>query len=169
MIVLRGRNNDDPLILQAKEAQASVLERFVAPSEYTNHAQRVVEGQRLMQSSTDIFLGWQSATGIDGTPRDFLHPPALRPQRVRGRRQHDLPKLPHLRRVCGQALARAHARTGDRFAIAGYLGTGTQFDNAIADFASKYAKQNARDYSQFLEALKSGQLTAPQAEPQINS
>jgi uncharacterized protein (DUF2252 family) len=162
VIVLRGRDNDDPLILQAKEAQASVLERFLAPSEFANHAQRVVEGQRLMQSSTDIFLGWQSATGIDGTPRDFY----IR-QLYDLKGSADVENMTYASfliyaQVCGQALARAHARTGDRFAIAGYLGKGRSFDKAIADFASKYAEQNARDYSQFLKALKSGQLTAPQ-------
>lgn len=163
VVLLRGRNNDDPLMLQAKEAQASVLERFLSPSRFTSHAQRVVEGQRLMQSATDIFLGWQSATGFDGTPRDFYI-----------RQLYDLKGSADVDNmnfnsflvyadVCGQVLARAHARTGDRFAIAGYLGKGPSFDKAIADFASAYAQQNARDYAQFLKALKTGRLTGPHA------
>jgi uncharacterized protein (DUF2252 family) len=155
VILLRGRDNDDPLILQAKEAQASVLERFVAPSEYSSHAQRVVEGQRLMQSATDIFLGWQSAMDVDGTPRDFY----LRQlYDLKGSADVDNMNFASFliyAEVCGQALARAHAK-------------GTSFDSAIAAFASKYAKQNVRDYAQFLKALTDGRLNGPQSEPQAN-
>lgn len=158
IVLLEGRDDEDPLFLQAKEAQASVLERFLPPSIHTSHAERVVRGQRLMQASSDIFLGWQRVAGENGIERDFyvrqLHDwkgsfdtDAARPE---GARLYG--------RICGETLARAHARTGDRVAIAGYLGGSTAFDEAIADFAAAYADQNDADYEAFTEAIASGRL-----------
>ncbi|MFB9308146.1 uncharacterized protein (DUF2252 family) [Agromyces hippuratus] len=160
IVLLRGRDDADPLLLQAKEAQASVLERFLAPSAYAHHGERVVRGQRMMQAASDIFLGWQRATGHDGVDRDFYL-----------RQLHDwkgsfdieasVPSGAKLyARVCGETLARAHARSGDRVAIAGYLGGSDRFDEAIADFAVAYADQNERDYRAFVAAVESGRLEA---------
>ncbi|HEY5222638.1 MAG TPA: DUF2252 domain-containing protein [Microbacteriaceae bacterium] len=160
VLLLRGRDDRDALILQAKEAEESVLERFLGPSQYAQHGQRVVAGQRLMQAASDIFLGWQQVDGVDGVKRDFyvrqLHDwkgsvdvDDVRPRGVK-----------FYARLCGQALARAHSRSGDRVAIAGYLGKGDQFDRAIADFSAAYADQNERDYAAFVEAVDSGRLKA---------
>lgn len=158
IVLLTGRDDDDPLLLQAKEAQESVLERFVRPSEYSTHGERVVRGQRLMQSASDIFLGWQQVDGYDGVRRDYyirqLHdwkgsidPAVIRP---RG--------LSLYAQMCGETLARAHARAGDRVAIAGYIGQSERFDNVIADFAEAYADQNERDYAAFMAAIAVGRL-----------
>ena len=135
-ILLQGRDGHDPLFLQAKEAQESVLERFVGMSQYNNCGQRVVAGQRLMQAATDIFLGWQRVTGVDGEVRDFF----LRQLRDwKGSADVDTMTAGVMilySRICGATLARAHARSGDRIAIASYLGTSDTFDRAIADFAT---------------------------------
>ncbi|MBB2997095.1 DUF2252 domain-containing protein [Paeniglutamicibacter cryotolerans] len=160
ILLLRGRDDGDPLVLQAKEAQESVLERYLGPSLYPSHGQRVVEGQRLLQASGDIFLGWQSVEGIDGVARDFyirqLHDwkgsvdvDDIRPRGAK-----------FYASMCGQALARAHARAGDRMAIAAYLGKGSRFDEAIATFSSAYAEQNERDYEAFVSAVTSGRIQA---------
>lgn len=158
VILLSGRDDDDPLLLQAKEAQASVLERFLGASEFDNHAERVVRGQRLMQAASDIFLGWQSITGLDGQHRDFY----LR-QLQDGKGGID-PDVMTVRgatlyaRICGETLARAHARAGDRVEIAGYVGRSAEFEEAIADFASTYAAQNQHDFDALTGALASGRL-----------
>ena len=136
ILLLVGRDGNDPLFLQAKEAQESVLERFVGKSKYANHGQRVVAGQRLMQAASDIFLGWQRVTGVDGQVRDFY----LRQLRD-WKGSADVDNMAVERddvyaRICGATLARAHARSGDRIAIASYLGKGDTFDRAIADFAT---------------------------------
>jgi uncharacterized protein (DUF2252 family) len=155
-----GRDDQDPLLLQVKEAQESVLEGFVGRSEYTNAGQRVVAGQRLMQASSDIFLGWQRTTGIDGLSRDFYV-----------RQLHDwkgsveveamVPKgMGVYARLCGWTLARAHARSGDRIAIAAYLGNKDVFDRAVAQFAVSYADQSERDHKLLAAAIKSGRVTA---------
>jgi len=160
IMLMLGRDHDDPLFLQTKEAQASVLERFVGKSTYQHHGQRVVAGQRLMQAATDIFLGWIRIKGLDGVPRDYYV-----------RQFHDwkgsadvdsllVPGATLYARVCAATLARAHARWGDRIAIASYLGKGDAFDRAIADFSAAYADQNERDYAAFAAAVKSGRLTA---------
>ncbi|RLQ86510.1 DUF2252 domain-containing protein [Mycetocola zhadangensis] len=160
ILLLTGRDDADPLLLQAKEAQASVLERFLPPSRYTSHGERVVRGQRLMQAASDTFLGWQSATGDGGVKRDFYL-----------RQLHDwkgsidpevmVPKGAMLyARMCGETLARAHARSGDRVEIAAYLGRSAAFDEAIADFAERYADQNDADYRSFVDAIHSGRLKA---------
>jgi uncharacterized protein (DUF2252 family) len=160
IVLMLGRDGQDPLFLQAKEAQESVLERFLGRSEYPNHGQRVVAGQRLMQAASDIFLGWQRVTGLDGQVRDFY----IRQLRDwKGSADVDNMLAPVMRlyaKVCGATLARAHARSGDRIAIASYLGKSDAFDRAIADFSSTYADQNERDYQALLEAVNSGRLTA---------
>jgi uncharacterized protein (DUF2252 family) len=160
ILLLVGRDDDDPLFLQVKEAQPSVLERFRGPSKYPNHGERVVVGQRLMQAATDIFLGWQRITGIDGLTRDYYV-----------RQFHDWKGSADVdtmlvagatlySRICGATLGRAHARWGDRVAIAAYLGRKPAFDRAIAQFAVAYADQNERDYSAFAAAVASGRLVA---------
>jgi uncharacterized protein (DUF2252 family) len=160
ILLLLGRDHSDPLFLQAKEAQESVLERFVGKSSYSNHGQRVVAGQRLMQAASDIFLGWQRVTGFDGQVRDFY----LRQLRDwKGSAEVDTMSASLMTvysRVCGATLARAHARSGDRIAIASYLGTTDTFDRAIADFATAYADQNERDYQVMVDAVNSGRLEA---------
>lgn len=160
IILMRGRGNSDPLLLQAKEAQESVLSRFLDASEYSNQGERVVRGQRAMQAVTDIFLGWQHASGLDGQPRDFY----IRQLRD-GKGSIDVETIHRsglkiYARMCGETLARSHARTGDRVAIAAYLGKSDRFDQAIADFSSSYADQNNRDFSAFMDAIASGRLVA---------
>ena len=160
IVLLLGRDGQDPLFLQAKEAQESVLERFVGKSKYVNHGQRVVAGQRLMQAASDIFLGWQRVKGFDGQVRDFY----LRQLRDwKGSADVDTMgsgPMTAYARVCGATLARAHARSGDRIAIASYLGTSDTFDRAIAAFSSAYADQNERDYAALVDAVESGRLEA---------
>ena len=160
ILLLLGRDGQDPLFLQAKEAQESVLERFVGTSKYPNHGQRVVAGQRLMQAASDIFLGWQRVTGFDGQVRDFY----VRQLRDwKGSADVDNMSASAMRcyaAICGATLARAHARSGDRIAIASYLGNSDAFDRAIADFATAYADQNERDYQALVDAVNSGRLEA---------
>ena len=160
ILLMLGRDGQDPLFLQAKEAQESVLERFVGKSKYPNHGQRVVAGQRLMQAASDIFLGWQRVTGLDGQVRDFY----LRQLRDwKGSADVDnmsASLMTAYSRICGATLARAHARSGDRIAIAAYLGTSDRFDRAIADFSTAYADQNERDYEAMVKAVGSGRLVA---------
>ncbi|HTY71001.1 MAG TPA: DUF2252 domain-containing protein [Actinomycetes bacterium] len=155
-----GRDSDDPLFLQVKEAPPSVLESYLGPSEYSNCGQRVVSGQRLMQSVSDLMLGWQRVKGVDGVERDYY----VR-QLYDGKGsipiERLLPRgLAIYGKVCGWTLARAHARTGDRIAIAAYLGTGSTFDRAICDFAFAYAEQNAKDYAALKAAVDSGRVQA---------
>jgi uncharacterized protein (DUF2252 family) len=160
ILLLQGRDGQDPLFLQAKEAQESVLERFVGTSQYANSGQRAVAGQRLMQAASDIFLGWQRATGLDGEVRDFY----VRQLRDwKGSAEVDTMSSSAMTiysRICGATLARAHARSGDRIAIASYLGASDAFDRAITDFASAYGDQNDRDYRALVDAVKSGRLVA---------
>jgi len=160
ILLLLGRDGQDPLFLQAKEAQESVLERFVGKSKYRNHGQRVVAGQRLMQAVSDIFLGWQHVTGFDGEERDF-YIRQLRDWKGSADIESMVPSgMTAYSRICGATLARAHARSGDRIAIASYLGKSDGFDRAIADFAVSYADQNERDYEAVVRAVKSGRLEA---------
>ena len=162
IVLLRGRDDADPLFLQAKEAQASVLERFLEPCEYDNQGERVVRGQRLMQGSSDIFLGWQRVRGEGGIERDF-YMRQLRDWKGSVDAEKAVPRGTLLyARICGETLARAHARSGDRVEIAAYLGKSTAFDEAIADFAEAYADQNDADYAAFLAAIESGRLEARQ-------
>jgi uncharacterized protein (DUF2252 family) len=160
IMLMLGRDDNDPLFLQIKEAQASVLERFLPESTYRHHGERVVAGQRLMQGATDIFLGWQSIKGLDGVTRDYY---VRQFQDWKGSADVDsllVPGAVLYSRICGATLARAHARWGDRIAIASYLGKGDTFDQAIADFSAAYADQNERDYAAFKAAIDSGRLTA---------
>ena len=160
IMLLLGRDNDDPLFLQVKEAQASVLERFLPASTYRHHGERVVAGQRLMQAATDIFLGWQRIRGLDGVSRDYY---VRQFQDWKGSADVDtllVPGATLYAQICGATLARAHARWGDRIAIASYLGKGEKFDRAIANFCVAYADQNERDYAAFAAAIDSGRLVA---------
>ena len=160
VVLLRGRDSDDPLLLQAKQAESSVLERFLPPSEYENHGERVVRGQRMMQAASDIFLGWQRVMGFDGVARDFY----LRQLADwKGSVDVDAMQFPVAMiyaRLCGETLARAHARSGDRVAIAAYLGKSDLFDWAVSLFAERYANQNDLDFAAFREAVASGRLAA---------
>lgn len=158
VVLMMGRDGQDPLFLQAKEAEASVLEPYAGASEFGNHGERVVEGQWLMQASSDILLGWLPAFGMDDKERDFY----VR-QLWDGKRSVDIETLPPkglevYGRVCGWTLARAHARSGDRIAIAAYLGKGDSFDQAIAEFSERYADQNELDYGALSDAAKSGRI-----------
>jgi uncharacterized protein (DUF2252 family) len=158
ILLMLGRDDQDPLFLQVKEADSSVLESFVGASAFKNHGQRVVEGQRLMQASSDIFLGWIAITGIDGVKRDF-YVRQLWDWKASADIEAFSPKrLGVYARMCGWTLARAHARSGDRIAIAAYLGSGTTFDEAMADFSDAYAKQNEADYATFKAAVDDGRL-----------
>lgn len=159
--LMLGRDGDDPLFLQMKEAEASVLERFLSKSPFSNHGERVVAGQRLMQASSDIFLGWVHVDkGLDGRERDFY----VRQLRDwKGSAEVDRMKpdgLAAYGRVCAWTLARAHARSGDRIAIAGYLGSGDRFDRAIAEFSRSYAEQNMLDYKALQDAVADGRIEA---------
>jgi uncharacterized protein (DUF2252 family) len=160
ILLLLGRDGQDPLFLQAKEAGPSVMERFLGKTEYRTHGQRVVAGQRLMQAASDIFLGWERLTGADGVVRDYY----VRQLRDwKGSANVDtMPEsaMTVYARMCGATLARAHARSGDRIAIASYLGKGDVFDRAMADFSATYADQNERDYEALGKAVESGRLTA---------
>jgi uncharacterized protein (DUF2252 family) len=160
ILLMVGRDRSDPLFLQTKEAQPSVLERFIGKSPYRNHGQRIVAGQQLMQAATDIFLGWQRVTDLDGTLRDYY---VRQFHDWKGSVQVETLQVPGATlyaRLCAAALARAHARWGDRIAIATYLGRGERFDQAIADFAARYADQNERDYEALVKAVKSGRVPA---------
>jgi uncharacterized protein (DUF2252 family) len=156
--LLLGRDADDPLFLQFKEAQSSVLEPFAGRSRYRQHGRRVVEGQRLMQAAGDQLLGWMTAQGLDGERRDFY---VRQLWDGKGSAEVELMSPRDLQtyaEVCGWTLARAHARSGDRIAIASYLGSGEVFDRAIADFAEGYADQNETDYELVTKAAESGQI-----------
>ena len=158
VILMTANGVDDPLFLQLKEAQSSVLEPFLGKSKHASHGQRVVEGQRLMQSASDILLGWIRADGLDGISRDYYVRQLwdgkgsaliddMKPAVMRGYAD-----------LCGWTLARAHARSGDPAAIAGYLGTSDRFDQALASFAEKYADQNELDYAALEHAAETGRI-----------
>ena len=156
-----GRDGQDPLFLQVKEADASVLEEFLGPSEFKNHGERVVVGQRLMQATSDIFLGWLHVdAGLDGKPRDFYGRQLKDWKGSAEIEQMDPKALAAYGKLCGWTLARAHARSGDRIAIAAYLGNSASFDRAIVQFSHAYADQNERDYQALAAAVKAGQITA---------
>ena len=159
--LMMGRDGSDPLFLQIKEAEASVLEPFLGASEFANHGQRVVTGQRLMQAVSDIFLGWvHNPEGLDGRGRDF-YVRQLKDWKASAEIEQMVPEgMKVYGRLCGWTLARAHARSGDRIAIASYLGGGDTFDRAILDFSKAYAAQNDRDYKELADAVKSGRVAA---------
>ena len=154
-----GRDREDPLFLQCKEAQPSVLEPFAGRSRFNNHGRRVVEGQRLMQASSDIMLGWLSAAGADGEQRDFYVRQLWDWKGSVDVESTDPAGLEIYARMCGWTLARAHACSGDPIAISGYLGNSARFDDAIVRFAELYADQNERDHRALLEAIDSGRVT----------
>src|SRR5262245_49671313 len=157
VLVLEGRDEDDPLILQAKQAEASVLEPYAPPHSFENHGERVVTGQRAMQATPDIMLGWtRGELGRDYYVRQLwdmkgsFDTSALRPE-----------GLAFYGMLCGWSLARAHARTGDAVAISAYLGTSDTFDGAIADFAEAYADVNERDHRTYVDAIVAGKISVP--------
>jgi uncharacterized protein (DUF2252 family) len=165
VLLMLGNDNGDPLFLQAKEAQASVLEPFLGRSKHSNHGQRVVEGQRLMQSASDVLLGWVRTDGVDGVDRDYYIRQlwdgkgsaiieAMKPSAMAA-----------YAGLCGWTLARAHARSGDAIAIASYLGANDRFDQALGAFAESYADQNERDFAALKQAVDSGAVTAGQPAP----
>jgi hypothetical protein len=157
IVLLTGRDHGDPLLLQVKQAEPSVLEEYAGASNYATPGQRVVAGQRLMQAASDIFLGWSST---NDTGRHYYW-----------RQLHDMKgsvsivgmspvDFTDYAALCGKALARAHARTGDRIAIAAYLGASDTFDRAVAAFAHTYADQTKRDHDALVDAIRSGRVPA---------
>ncbi|MFI6873626.1 DUF2252 domain-containing protein [Streptomyces sp. NPDC050400] len=164
VVLLLGRDDTDPLLLQAKEAQESVLARYAGRAEQGNQGERVVAGQRLMQATSDVFLGWERAEGLDGRQRDF-YVRQLRDWKAIPQADLMTPEVMRLfGRVCGASLARSHARSGDRIAIAAYLGRADTFDRALVRFAEAYADQNEQDRAALAAAVKSGRVSAAQTE-----
>ena len=159
--LLLGRDGHDPLFLQMKEAEASVLEEFLGRSQFSNHGERVVVGQRLMQATSDIFLGWLHVdSGLDNQARDF-YGRQLKDWKGSAEIEQMVPQgMATYGGLCGWTLARAHARSGDRIAIASYLGAGDSFDRAILEFSDAYAEQNARDFTALTQAVDSGRIIA---------
>jgi uncharacterized protein (DUF2252 family) len=160
VVLMVGRDESDPLILQAKEAEASVLEPFAGPATTDNNGQRVVEGQRLMQAMGDIMLGWIRTTGIDGLERDFYLRQLWDAKGSALVEEMEPEVLEMYARLCGATLAHGHARSGDRVAIASYLGSSQSFARAVTRFAATYADQNERDFHAFTEAIDAGRLEA---------
>ncbi len=160
ILLMEAGDGAEPLFLQAKEAQTSVLADYCGRSEYANQGERVVAGQHLMQAQSDIFLGWTRALGPDKVERDF-YVRQLRDWKFSMPIEQMLPPgMTIYAGLCGWTLARAHARSGDRFALAAYLGSSSKFDEAIADFAETYADQNERDYAALQTAVKEGRAEA---------
>jgi len=160
VFLLVGREGKDPLVLQVKQAQASVLEPYLGTSEFENHGERVVRGQWISQAASDIFLSWQRSEALDGNEHDFY----VR-QLWDWKASADLSTLSEsglhaYTRACGWSLARMHARSGDRLAIAAYLGKGSNFDKAIARFSAAYADQNERDHQRLADAVAGGEVRA---------
>ncbi len=153
-----GRDQGDPLFLQIKEAQNSVLSNYVGKSKYANQGQRVVMGQHLMQAASDILLGWERGVGIDDVRRDFYVRQLWDGKISADLTTIDVAMLPIYGQMCSWTLARAHARSGDRVAIAAYLGSGDVFDRAIVEFALAYADQNQRDFDAATAATRAGQF-----------
>jgi uncharacterized protein (DUF2252 family) len=160
ILLMLGRDDEDPLFLQCKEAQPSVLAPYVGASRFANQGRRVVEGQRVMQASSDIFLGWIRTTGIDGKLRDFYVRQLWDWKTSADVEAMDADGLAAYGGLCGATLARAHARCGDAIAIGAYLGSGDACDRALADFAETYAEQNERDHAALLDAIASGRVEA---------
>jgi uncharacterized protein (DUF2252 family) len=160
IVLMLGRDENDPLFLQLKEAQASVLEPFLGKSAFAKHGQRVVEGQRLTQAASDIMLGWMRISTYDGASRDFYVRQLWDGKGSALVEAMNPPALSMYAGLCGRALAKAHARSGDAIAIGSYLGAGDSFDRAVASFAEAYADQNERDYHALREAVASGRVAA---------
>jgi uncharacterized protein (DUF2252 family) len=158
IVLMDAGDGAEPLFLQAKEAQPSVLAQYCGQSQYSNEGERVVAGQHLMQAESDIFLGWTRATGPDGIGRDF-YVRQLKDWKFSAPIEQMVPAgMTVYASLCGWTLARAHARSGDRIALASYLGSSATFDQAIADFAETYADQNEADYAAFQTAVKKGKV-----------
>jgi uncharacterized protein (DUF2252 family) len=167
VLLMLGRDRDDPLFLQAKEAGPSVLESYVGPAGVENHGERVVRGQRQMQAASDILLGWLRAKGVDGEERDF-YVRQLWDWKASADFTRISPRgLDVYAGLCAWTLARAHARTSEPAAIAGYLGSSDSFDRAIAAFALAYADQNLLDYHAFIEAIRAGRLSSASGVPSV--
>ncbi|MHB1431091.1 MAG: DUF2252 domain-containing protein [Streptosporangiaceae bacterium] len=163
VLLMDAGDGAEPLFLQAKEAQPSVLAQYCGRSQYSNEGERVVAGQHLMQAESDIFLGWTRAPGPDQVDRDF-YVRQLRDWKFSAPVEQMIPSgMKVYASLCGWTLARAHARSGDRIALASYLGRSGKFDRAIADFAETYADQNERDYAEFQAAAKDGRITSTTA------
>lgn len=163
IVLLLGRDDEDPLFLQAKEADESVLAQHVGATAYPTQGERVVSGQRLMQATSDIFLGWERVEGLDGRRRDF-YVRQLRDWKWVAVAEDMVPRgMRTFGALCGVTLARAHARSGDRVAIAAYLGGGDSFDRALVTFAEAYADQNERDHQALVDAISAGTLPAQAA------
>jgi uncharacterized protein (DUF2252 family) len=160
VVLMLGDDNGDPLFLQLKEAQDSVLEPYLGTSAHANHGQRVVEGQRLMQAAGDIMLGWVRTDGLDGVQRDFYIRQLWDGKGSALVEAMDPAVMAAYARFCGWTLARAHARSGDAAAIAGYLGSGDSFDRAMASFAESYADQNQADCAALRRAVDAGKIAA---------
>jgi uncharacterized protein (DUF2252 family) len=158
IVLMLGNDDGDPLFLQCKEAERSVLEPYLGDSEFANHGQRVVEGQRLMQSASDIMLGWLRTPGIDGVERDFYIRQLWDGKGSAIIEAMDPTAMATYAQVCSWTLARAHARSGDAVAIASYLGSGDGFDRAMASFAETYADQNEADYAALRKAVDAGRI-----------
>jgi len=160
ILLMDGADGTEPLFLQAKEAQTSVLAAWCGRSQYRSQGERVVAGQHLMQAESDIFLGWTHAVGADGVDRDY-YLRQLKDWKLSVPIEPALPSgLRVYARLCGWTLARAHARSGDRISLAAYLGGSDRFDQAIADFAETYADQNERDFATLQAAVKNGRAKA---------
>ncbi len=154
LLLLEGRGGGDPLFLQIKQAGPSVYESHLRRSRYRNHGARVVHGKRLIQGATDIFVGWTSFEGVDFYVRQF------RDMKIIPDSARIAPALVEFATACGKVLARSHARTGDPAVIAGYIGKGARFDEAIGAFARRYADQNERDHAQLVDAIARGTVPA---------
>ena len=150
LVLLEGRSGADPLFLQVKQAGPSVYEAYIQPSRHDSHGERVISGKRRIQSATDIFVGWGSFRGQDYYVRQF------RDMKIIPTTELIAPRLTEFATACGEALARAHARTGDPVAINGYIGKGPKFTAEISRFARRYAGQNERDHAQLVSAIAAG-------------
>jgi uncharacterized protein (DUF2252 family) len=160
VVLLLGRDGADPLLLQFKEAEASVLERHLGASEFDHHGERVVEGQRLMQAASDVLLGWQRTAILDGTSRDYYVRQLWDDKATADVSALSSRGLVLYASFCGWTLARAHARSGDPIAIDAYLGGSGVFDRAMVAFAERYAEQNERDHQQLRTAIATGLVSA---------
>jgi uncharacterized protein (DUF2252 family) len=157
ILLLQGRDQDDPLFLQVKEATASVLEDHLPKSRYRQPGERVVQGQRMMQAASDIFLGWTKGAEANR----FLYWRQLRDMKGSAVIETmSAPALEFYARTCGRTLARAHARSGDPVALAAYMGGKPRFEETMADFSERYADQNERDFEVFSDAVRSGRIAA---------
>ncbi|HEX5097367.1 MAG TPA: DUF2252 family protein, partial [Acidimicrobiia bacterium] len=163
ILLMLGKDDNDPLMLQIKEAAPSVLEPYAGKSGYASNGQRVVEGQRLLQATSDILLGWIHVEGIDGVQRDYYVRQLWDGKMSPSFETMTPAALRLFAELCGRTLARGHARSGDRIAIAAYLGNGTAFDDAVVAFSNAYADLNDRDYDAVTAAVKDGRLAATAA------